>query len=208
MALSLIPRELKFFDMFDEAADLLRRAAERLLALVSDFDRLGERAYEIRQDESACQEWTQRLVAAIDESFITPFDRENIHALAHAINDQLDAVEEAAGRFEVFHIDRPTPEAVLMARILRDCAGHVADALRLCRDWKNAEQVLPHAREVTRLEGEVDRAARDCDRALFANPPDPAQLIKWRELYGSLRDAVNATRRVAQCLSEIMVKGA
>ncbi len=67
--------------------------------------------------------------------------------------------------------------------MLRDCSGHVADALRLCRDWKNAEQVLRHVREVTRLEGEVDRAARDCDRALFANPPDPVQLIKWRELY-------------------------
>ena len=67
---------------------------------------------------------------------------------------------------------------------------------------------MHHVREVTRLEGEVDRAARDCDRALFANPPDPVQLIKWRELYSSLKDAVNATRRVGQCLSEIMVKGA
>jgi uncharacterized protein Yka (UPF0111/DUF47 family) len=119
----------------------------------------------------------------------------------------VDAVEEAS-RFEVFHTDRPTPEAVLLARILRDCCGHVADALRLCRDWKNSEQVVRHVLEVLRLEGEVDRVRRDCDRALFADPPDPVQLIKWHELYSSLADAVNATRRVGQCLSEIMAKGA
>lgn len=208
MGLSLIPRELKFFDMFDQASDIMRRAADKLLALVSEFDRLGERAYEIRQDERACSDLTQRVVAAVDASFITPFDRENIHALVHAINDQLDAVEQAAGRFEVFHVDRPTPEAALMTRILRDCSVHVADGLRLCREWKNAHEVLQHVQEVLRLEDEVDRAMRDCDRALFANPPDPIQLIKWRELYGAIKDAVNATRRVAQCLSEIMVKGA
>ena len=207
MGFSLIPREVKFFDLFDQAAEILRRAAERFFALVSSFDRLEERAYELRQDESACSELTQRVVAEVGESFVTPFDRENIHALAQAINDQVDAVEEAAGRFEVFNIDRPTAEAVLLARILRDCSGHVADAVRLLRDWKNAGQVTGHVREVLRLEGEGDRAARDCDRALFAQPSEPLQLIKWRELYGAIKDAINATRRVGQCISEIIIKG-
>lgn len=208
MRLSLIPRQVKFFDLFDQLADILHRTADKHFALVSEFDRLGERAYEIRQEENACNEVTERTVTAVDESFVTPFDRENIHALVQAINDLVDALEESASRFEVFHIDRPTSEAVLLARILRDCVGHVADALRLCRDWKNAEQIKGHVRGVRHLKGEVDRISRDCDRALFAAPPEPVLLIKLRELYGSLHQAVNGARRVAQCLSEIVVKGA
>lgn len=207
MGFSLIPRELKFFDLFDQTSDILRRTAEKFFALVSEFDRIDEREYEIRQEQNACNEIAQRTIAAVDESFITPFDRENIHSLAHSINDLVDAIEESAGRFVVFAIVRSTDQAVLLARMLRDCCGHVADALRLCREWKNASLVMGHVREVHRLEEEVDRTCRNCDRALFAAPPDPIELIKWRELYGSIKDAVNATRRVGQCLSEIMVKG-
>jgi uncharacterized protein Yka (UPF0111/DUF47 family) len=208
MAFSLIPREPKFFDLFDQAADVLTRAADKLLALVTQFDRLAERGYEIHQEEHACNEVVLRTVEAANESFVTPFDRENIHGLAQAVNDLVDAIEEAASRFEVFRIERPTSESVLLARILRDCCGHAADGIRLCRDLKNSDRIQGHTREVVRLESEADRLCRECDSVLFADPPDAVQLIKWRELYGSLKDAINACRRVAQALSEIVIKGA
>lgn len=207
MGFSLIPRQLKFFDLFDQTSDIVRRAAEKFYGLVSQFDRVGERCYEIREDQNACHEITRRTVTAVDESFVTPFDRENIHELAQSVNDLVSAIEESAARFEVFGIDRPTSQAVVLARMLQDCCVHVADSLRLCREWKNAPQVMGHVHEIHRLDGEVDRTCRECDRALFAAPPDLLQLIKWRELYASIKDAVNAARRVSQCLSEIMVKG-
>jgi uncharacterized protein Yka (UPF0111/DUF47 family) len=208
MRLSLIPRDLPFFDLFDEAAHHLVQATDKFVALLSMFDRLGERCYEIRQVVHACDEVVQRLIETAERNFVTPFDRENILDLAQSINDLMDAIEEAASRFEVFHIDRPTNEAILMARILADCCHHAADGVRLCRDLKNAEQVQRNAREIVRLEKEVDRVRRDCDSALFAHPEDPIELIKWRELYGAIKDAVNAARRVGQALSEIVIKGA
>lgn len=208
MAFTLIPRELKFFDLFDQAAEVVDRISERFLKLVTEFDRLAERGYEIREDEHACEDVLRRTREAAEQSFVTPFDRENIHALIQSVNDLVDAVEESAARFEVFRIERPTSESVVLTRILHDCCHHVAEGLRLCRDWKNVDSIRNHAAEVVRLEGEVDRIHRDCDAALFAKPPEILELIKWRDLYGSLQDAVNACRRVAQALSEIVVKGA
>jgi uncharacterized protein Yka (UPF0111/DUF47 family) len=208
MAFSLIPRELKFFDLFDEAAAILTRASERFRALLGQFDRLAERAYEIREDENACAGVVERLRAAVGESFVTPFDRENIHALAISLEEVVDRIEEATARFEVFRIERPTDEAVVLGRIIHDCCTHLAEGVRQCRDMSKAERIAGHVREVVRLKGEVDRIYRECDSVLFAAPPaDVLLLIKWRELYGALRDVVKSCRRAATALSEVVIKG-
>src|SRR4051812_26467057 len=104
MRFSLIPREMKFFDMFDEAAGLLTRASDKFLALVTEFDRLKERCAELKQEERACDEVVGKIITSLDQSFITPFDREDIHSLAAALDDVMDNMEETAFRFESFRI--------------------------------------------------------------------------------------------------------
>jgi predicted phosphate transport protein (TIGR00153 family) len=203
----LIPRELKFFDMFDEAAAILTRASARFLDMVTQFDKLMERSNELKREEREGDEVVERIIKALDRSFITPFDREDIHTLVSSLDDILDNMEETSHRFVVFRIDRPTTPAVELARIINECCGHIEQAVRLCRNMKHAEQIQSHLREVGRLENEADKISRDSDSALFANPPEILLLIKWRELYGWLEETVDACKKVAQVISEIVIKG-
>jgi uncharacterized protein Yka (UPF0111/DUF47 family) len=203
----LIPREMKFFDMFDQVAVILIRASDKFLAMVTQFDRLAERSYELRQEERACDDLVEQIITALDQSFVTPFDREDIHNLTTKLDDVLDNMEETAHRFEIFRIEKPPSEAIVLARIIKDCCTHVADTLRLLRTMKNVEEIQKRLREIGRLENEADRVYRDCDGDLFANPPDILLLIKLRELYGWMEETVDACKDVALIISEIVIKG-
>jgi predicted phosphate transport protein (TIGR00153 family) len=207
MRFSLIPREMKFFDMFDQVMVIITRASDKFLAMLTQFDRMAERSYELRQDEHACDDAVQQIILALDRSFITPFDREDIHSLATMLDDVLDNMEETAHRFEVFRMEKPTSETVVLARIIKDCCTHLAEAIRLLRSMSNVEQIQSHLREIGRLENEADRIYRDTDGDLFANPPDILLLIKLRELYGWLEETVDACKDVALVISEIVIKG-
>jgi len=207
MRFSLIPREMKFFDMFDEAAAIISRAAGKFLDMVTEFDRLVARSNDLKLEEHACDEVVGRIIRSLDQSFITPFDREDIHTLAASLDDILDNMEETAHRFTVFRIDRPTKETVALAKIIQECCLHLEHAIRALRTMSNAEVIQGHLREITRLENEADTIYRDTDSALFANPPEILMLIKWRELYGWLEETVDACKDVAQVIVEIVIKG-
>jgi predicted phosphate transport protein (TIGR00153 family) len=207
MRFSLIPREEKFFDMFDEASAVLLRAAEKFLEMVTKFDRLQERSNELREEEHACDKVVERIITALDRTFITPIDREDIHTWATRLDDILDNMEETAHRFVTFRIEKPTPAAEAMARIIHECCKHLKQALSLCRSLKEAEHIQEHIREVSRLENEADGIYRESDGALFANPPDILLLIKWRELYSWLEETVDACRHLAISITEVVIKG-
>jgi uncharacterized protein Yka (UPF0111/DUF47 family) len=207
MAFSLLPREMKFFDLFDEAAAIVVRASGKFVNMVTEWNRLAERSYELRNEEHACDEVIERIIKALDRSFITPFDREDIHTLATLLDDILDNMEETAHRFVVFRIEQPPHAAVLLARIIHDCCGHLAGAIQKCRSMKNVDEIQAHLREIRRLENEADRVYRDADSALFVNPPDILLLIKLRELYGWLEETVDSCKDVSSVISEIVIKG-
>jgi uncharacterized protein Yka (UPF0111/DUF47 family) len=207
MRFSLVPREEKFFDLFEEASAVLNRAADKFLSMVTSFDRLTERSIEIKDEEHACDRIVERIIQALDRTFITPLDREDIHTLATRLDDILDNMEETAHRFAVFCIDKATPAAEAMARIIHECCRHLDQALRLCRDMKDIDGIQLRLREISRLENEADRIYRESDSALFVNPPDILLLIKWRELYGWLEETVDACKNLAMIVSEIVIKG-
>lgn len=203
----LMPREEKFFDMFDEFTAILVHSADEFLALVTQFDRLKERSQEVKKAEHDGDEVIVKIMTALDRSFITPFDREDIHALASHLDDVLDSLEESAHRFSVFRMEKPTPEAQSLARIIRECCGHLQKAVNLCRNLKNADAIQQHLRDISRLENEADRIYRDTESSLFADPPDILLLIKLRELYSRLEETVDACREVSDVISEIVIKG-
>jgi predicted phosphate transport protein (TIGR00153 family) len=207
MGFSLIPRELKFFDMFDEATAVLTRASKKFLDLVTQFDKLEERSRDLKKEEHAGDDIVERIIKALDSSFITPFDREDIHSLTSRIDDVLDNMEETAHRFVVFRIERPNETSVAMARIIHECCVHIEQAVHLCRSLKKVDELQRHLLEIGRLENEADKIYRDSDSALFANPPDILMLIKLRELYGWLEETVDACKDVANVISEIVIKG-
>jgi uncharacterized protein Yka (UPF0111/DUF47 family) len=203
----LMPRQEKFFDLFDQVADLLVSASEHFLQMISVFDRLPERAEQLRAEEHACDLLIEQILKALDRSFVTPMDREDIHALATSLDDVMDNLEETAYRLLAFRIERPTPEQVQMAGIARECCQHIARAVHLCRTMKEPDQMDISLRELGRLENEADRIYRDTDARFFSHPPDILTLIKMRELYAWLEATVDACREVAQVISGILLKG-
>ena len=208
MRISLIPREMRFFDMFDEASAVMTRAAGKFLDLVTSYDRLPARCNELKHEEATLDNIVGNIIKALDRTFITPFDREDIHTLATKLDDIMDNMEETAHRFEVFRIDRPTPTAVGLARIIQECCLHLESALRGLRNLRRLHEIQHHLREITRLENEADKLYRDTDSALFADTPtDLLLLIKLREIYGWLEETVDACKDVSMVISEIVIKG-
>lgn len=207
MRFRFLPPEEKFFDMFKEASTILNRAADKFLSLVIQFDRLQDRTNEIKEEEKACDRVVERIIVALDSTFITPLDREDIHNLATRLDDILDNMEETAYRFAAFRIDKATPAAKAMARIIHECCGHLGEALSLCRDMKDMEGIQWRLREIWQLENEGDRIYRDSDNALLANPLEVLTLIKWRELYGWLEETIDACKQLAMTISEVVIKG-
>jgi predicted phosphate transport protein (TIGR00153 family) len=207
MRFSLIPREQKFFDMFDELTGILNRASEQFLTMVTEFSDLPAWTQQLRQEEHHADAVIEKIIKALDQSFITPFDREDIHTLATRLDDVMDNMEETAYRLESFRIERPTRAATDLARIIRDCCGHIEKAVRLCRSLKDVNAIQKHLQAITNLENEADKIYRDSDSALFAAPPDILLLIKWRELYDWLERTVDACKAVGLVVSEIVIKG-
>lgn len=207
----LIPHEEKFFDLFDETSEIVLHASEKFLDMLTHFDRLETRAEELREDEHRGDLMVERIIKALDRSFITPMDREDIHSLAKAMDDVLDNMEETSHRLEAFRIATPTPPMVQMAEIIHQCCQHLNTAVHLCRRMKEPDKMEISLREIGRLENEADLIYRDCESALFADPPTSIDglltMTKHRELYGWLEDTVDACRSVAQVISEIVVKG-
>jgi uncharacterized protein Yka (UPF0111/DUF47 family) len=230
MRFSLIPRELKFFDMFDEMAAHLTRAAKKFHEMVTVFDKLDIRSHELKRDEDACDASVEKIIKALDRTFITPFDREDIHTLATSLDDIMDNMEKTSYRLEVFRIERPTPESIELARIIKESCIRVESALKLLRDLRNSEKIHALVREIGQLENDADKVYRKADAALFASlvltngtgdkitgysehplhpitPIDILTLIKWRELYEWLEETVDACKHVANVISEIVIKG-
>src|SRR5438105_9034642 len=156
MRFSLIPRETRFFDMFEEVAATIHRAAVKFLDMVTVFDDLAARGQEIKKEEETCDLQVEKIIKALDRTFITPFDREDIHTLATKLDDILDHMEETAHRFEVFRLEKPPGPAVAMARIIQECCLHLEHAVRACRTLKHPKAIQDHLKESTRLENEAD----------------------------------------------------
>jgi len=229
MRFSLIPREVKFFDMFDEFSGTLVQAGKKFHEMVTSFDKVEIRSHELKRDEDACDASVEKIIKALDRTFITPFDREDIHTLATSMDDIMDNMEKTAHRLEVFRIDRPTAEAVEMARIVMESCNRVEAAVKLLRDLRNSEKIHALLRDIGQLENDADKVYRKADAALFANlltnghayavsdtgaaPAHPVtsvdvlMLIKWRELYEWLEETVDACKQVANVISEIVIKG-
>jgi uncharacterized protein len=209
MRFSLLPREMKFFDMFDEMGVTLTRASSKFLDMLTEFDNLPARGLDIKQEEESGDAIVQRILEALDRTFITPFDREDIHNLATRLDDVLDNLEETAHRFEVFRIEKPTRAAIQLASIVKESCKHLEQALRQLRKMKHPDEIQRRILSISQLENEADRLYREVDAALFddATPGEVLRLIKWRELYAWLEETVDACKEVVHVISEIVIKG-
>jgi len=205
MAFRLIPKDIKFFDLFIADGDNLAEAAERLAELVEHYDRLDGRIAEIQDLEKRGDEIDHDINARLDDAFVTPFDREDIHELTVRIDDVVDGIQAVAETFVIYDVKEPTDECRRLAVILRDQGAELGAALRKLDGMKG---ILPHLERVTDLEHEADALSRAAVGRLFREAGDPLEVIKWRDIYRELEDAIDAAEDAAEAIERMVHKGA
>lgn len=203
----IFPKEIDFFEIFDKAASNLTKATSLLVSLMENFDNLEARAKEIYEVEQDGDMLTHDIMKKLNRTFVTPLDREDIHALASRMDDILDLVWGGVDRMIVFKITSPTQEAVELAKDLHQTTEVLQKTIRELRA-KNYSHVQEHCIEINRLENRVDRTFRDALGKLFDDMKDPLLIIKWKEIYEHLEDASDRCEDVANVLEGIVLKNA
>ena len=193
----------EFFDLFERAGANAVRAATLLDELLAGFPETQLLARDITVCEKDGDQLTYELVKRINQSFVTPIDREDILRLSSAIDDIVDYIEEAADYLTLYRIEAPMAQAQELARVLLEATRQIDWAIPRMREFKS---ISSHTIEVHRLENEGDRLSRDAVASLFANGIDPMVVIRWKDIYESLERAVDACETVAHLLEGISLK--
>jgi predicted phosphate transport protein (TIGR00153 family) len=200
MTFRLLPRNVKFFGLFIEDGENLAHAAERLREMVDRFDRLDERVAEIQVLEKRGDEIDAEINRRLEDAFITPFDREDIHELTVLLDDVLDGIQAIAETFVIYDVARPTDESRRLAAIIAEQAVELVAALRGLDGLKGLE---PHLKAVHDLEHEADGLSRSAVARLFRDGGDPLEVIKWRDLYTALEETIDAAEDAAEIIERM-----
>jgi predicted phosphate transport protein (TIGR00153 family) len=203
--MGLFPREIDFFEIFDRDALNITKASVMLVALMENFDRLDERAKEIYEVEQEGDVLTHEIMKKLNKTFITPIDREDLHALAASLDDILDLIWGAVDRMVVFKITEATNEAIEMSKELQTTTEVIHKAIHKLKE-KQYGHVQDYCIEINRLENKIDRTFRDALGKLFEEIKDPILIIKWKEIYEHLEDASDKCEDVANVLEAIVLK--
>jgi predicted phosphate transport protein (TIGR00153 family) len=200
--LRLVPTDEGFFDLFQEAATNARDCAEELSKLISSFSNLDEHFEEIKAFERRGDQITIDLLRRLDSSFVTPYDREDIHALAEELDDVVDDMFSAASLIQLFHVDRPLPELGEMADVLVAMADEMV-ALMGCLRGEGARYRLER---IEHLERQGDAIYRRSIGRLFSGEYDALDVLKWKDIVQALEDSLNAIEDVSDVVEGILVK--
>ncbi len=205
MRLPLIPRDNRFFDLFVEDANNVVAAARVLEQFMRNYGERERLASQLRDAEHAGDQMSHNIGQQLEQTFVTPFDREDIHALISRLDDVVDLIEEVADTFILYGIEAPTPLAVQQSEIIVLQCEQVAEALANLRTFRGLERYWI---EIHRLENEGDRIVRRGIAELFTNGDDAVNVIKWKDVYSLLEEAIDACEDVANVIERIVVKHA
>jgi len=203
-----IPREEKFFELFEGSAQNMVRAAQNLKQLVDTWENIEERVSEITALEHEGDTITHRIMEQLHRTFVTPFDREDIALLAHSLDDVTDFIHAAADAMFLYKVDRPGQSAQELSDIIVQAATEVEKAMPQLRRRAELKQILERCVEINRLENMADRVFRSAMAELFANTTDIIHLIKWREIYEHMESATDRCEDVANVLEGVALKNA
>jgi predicted phosphate transport protein (TIGR00153 family) len=203
MAFRWIPREEKFYSDFLSLADELVKGSRMLEEMLSADRPNWDKADEIKEVEHKCDFLTHDIIQRLNRTFVTPLDREDIHALARSLDDVMDAIDASATLVRLYRLESVRPGARELARIISACTGEVRLALAALEQHKG---VGIHAVEINRLENEADRCHQQSVSRLFDEEPDPIVVIKWKEALDFLEDATDRCEDVANVIEGVMVK--
>ena len=201
---NLIPREVRFFDLFDRQSEHIIHAAALLQDMVHNFSDARAKANAIKEVEHQGDQVTHEIVRRLNTTFITPIDREDIHDLATHLDDVLDFIEAVAERLVVYRIKEITSPARALADVIVQMTQAMDRAIKCLRTMDPGFH--EHAVEVNRLENSADRLLRESLAALFEESVDPIEVIKWKEIYENMEIVTDRCEDVANVIEGIILK--
>ena len=207
--LRLLPRQEKFFELFRRSADNVRAGCQLLLDLVEKTPASPDGASKLKEIEHVGDEITHEIFAALDRSFVTPLDREDIAQLAGALDDVLDWAEDAARRMHAFRLFEPTPLARGFARLLSDQSHAIARAVSALDDPRQTKAIRAEVVEIHRLENQADDLMLQALQAKYEDVPNLPALVlslKWSEVYDVMEQATDKAEQVGTALESILLK--
>jgi len=202
----ILPAETRFYDLFEQHAQILQRAARQLRELVEDFHDVDGKFAQITETEHQGDFVTHEVIDLARRSFLAPFDTEDVTAIAGRIDDGIDGIQQAGDTMILWKVVQPRPEAAVLCRIIEKGADEIAAAVPNLRDKRRFDQVRAHIVEVNRLENEADRIARGALSAVLAQHDDVYDLLRWKEIYDQLEAVTDRLEDVADVLEGITVK--
>ena len=201
----LIPTNKRFFELFEKSAALFQQGAETLAEGVENPERAHECALTLERLEHDGDTLTHDILILLDKSFITPIDREDIHELTQALDDCLDTIEAVTERMQLYGLSTPTEPMKKLVNIIRQQATEIHAMLPHIPGFKY-EKVIPHCKEINRLENVADKVLRDALGELFRGHGDPLEVMKWKDIYDYLETATDKCEDVAGIVERIVLK--
>lgn len=206
----LMPKEGKYFDLFNAHADLIAQAGNALIglveALVEANNRATEHANQIDLLERKADAITHDTLSQLHTSFITPFDRDEIHQLINGMDDILDIIQDVAESISLYDIQRVPREARVMAEVTSHCCERVQQVVKLLHTMDNAPAILKLCHEIDSLESDADRLFREAMSKVFREEPNVLQVIKLKEIYELIESVTDRCKDVAGTVEAIVLE--
>ena len=200
-----MPREEGFFDLFAKQADNVVVGAKALQAMLSHYTGVPEQVQSVKAIEHEGDEITHGILTKLNQTFITPFDREDIHELCSQIDDVIDLIDAAASRFVLYRVDKVREGTLDLVKVLVSASVEVSAAVH---SLSTPEKALKHCIEINRYENESDRICRTLIAKLFDEETNPVQIIKWKEIFEVIETAVDKCEDVANVIEGVILKSA
>lgn len=198
-----LPRERSFFAMFDKQAENIHAGALALVEMVRDYRDPAIQAEQVKEFEHLGDDMVHELMTRLNQTFITPFDREDIHSLASKMDDVLDLIDAAASRMVIYNVDRILPGVLELAEVLEQATGEMVAAVKVLEKHDN---IFARCIEINRLENEGDRISRALIAQLFSEEKDPVHILKWKEIIEVMETATDKCEDVANVLESVTLK--
>lgn len=207
MAFQILPAENKFYDWFEKGSANLLDSARLLKDLVDNYDRPESKIVHITEAERKGDFVLHEIHDLLHKTLITPIDNEDIQALAHAMDDVVDIIEQAAVQMVLYKVENPTDEAHGLCELIVRCAEEVNAAIPLLRDKKTLSKIHPHVVEINRLEREADALFRRALEGLITNSRDDwFEFTRWKDIYEKMEDATDLCEDIADVLQTVVLK--
>ena len=202
----LMPREGNFFELFNAHGERIVEGSRELVAMITSFTEVEKHAQYIDAAERAADKITHETITLLHKTFITPFDRDQIHKLITSMDDILDLMQDVAESIVLYDIRKITPESKQLAEICQMCCERVRGAVGLLKNVKEADAIMKTCQEIDRLESDADRVMRSAMSKLFRDEVDVKQLIKLRTIYELLEQITDRCEDVANIIEGIVLE--